>query len=50
MDVATGKAECHISLDKFFSKVDWDALAMVSEADRAHFRDGEYFVCIQYTT
>jgi hypothetical protein len=40
--IATGKDVCYTALKTFFSKVDWDAIAMVSEADRAHFTDGEY--------
>ena len=44
MDIATGKAECYDSLNTFFSKVDWDALAMVSEADRAYFQNGEFLI------
>lgn len=38
--IATGTHGCYNSLKEFFSKVDWDEIAMVSEADRHYFRNG----------
>src|SRR5258708_23492090 len=43
LEIATGKDVCYNALSRFFSNADWDAIAMVSEVDRAHFADGEFF-------
>ena len=47
LEIVTGKDVCYSAVKRFFSKVDWDAIAMVSEADQAHFADGESFECRQ---
>lgn len=43
LQVATGQERCYKALGDFFSKVDCDEMAMVSEADCAHFADGWWF-------
>jgi len=35
LQIATGQEACYTALNKFFSKVDWNEIAMVSMADRA---------------
>ena len=41
LGIATGKKGCYDSLVGFFSKVDWEEIAMVSEADRRYFGNGQ---------
>lgn len=43
LDIATGKVVCYEALRRFFTRVDWDSIVMVSERDRTHFADGEFF-------
>jgi hypothetical protein len=43
MEIVTGKGVCYSVMKRFFSRVDWDAIAMVSEAEQAHFADSELF-------
>jgi len=43
MEITTGKDVCYSAMKRFFSRVDWDAIAMVSEAKQAHFTDSELF-------
>ena len=42
ISIATGKESCFKAIKGFFSNIDWDEIAMVSEADRAYFADGEF--------
>ena len=37
-----GKESVYKAMTAFFSKVDWNEIAMVSEADQAHFADGRF--------
>lgn len=43
LEIATGKAPVYKAMTTFFSTLDWDEVAMVSEVDRAHFADGRYW-------
>lgn len=42
LSIATGKDTAYKALVDFFRKVPWDDLAMISDADRAHFADGRF--------
>ena len=44
VEIATGKQPVYQAMNTFFSKVDWNEIDMVSEADRAHFADGRYWL------
>jgi len=41
--VATGKDTAYGAVKDFIEKVSWDEIAMISDADRAHFVDGRVF-------
>jgi hypothetical protein len=43
LGIATGREACYEALTIFLSKVDWDEIAMISEADRSHFANGVVF-------
>jgi hypothetical protein len=42
LQIATGKEGSYKAIINFFSKVDWDVISMVSDANRAHFADGGF--------
>jgi len=42
--IATGKDPVYKAMNRFFSNVDWNEIAMVSEADQAHFADGTFLL------
>jgi len=42
LEIATGKETTYKAMNIFFSKIPWDKIAMVSDADQAHFADSKF--------
>ncbi len=42
--IATGQESVYEAMNNFFSKVDWDEIAMVSDCNWAYFSDGRYYL------